>query len=169
MASKFYTLYINKLLPITCSINVFFSYFEMFLPSKLRIDFLDHALLQVTSPYGHDLHHTSNVTSGHFAFTTTESGSYLACFWLDGIHHSGKGAIVNLDWKVGIAARDWDSVAKKEKIEVIGLVVGAPWFHSPILSCCLCFLTRFLSAGRRTWSEEARRSCGSNPWEFVIP
>jgi len=25
---------------------------------------------------------------------------------------------VNLDWKIGIAAKDWDSVAKKEKIEV---------------------------------------------------
>jgi hypothetical protein len=25
---------------------------------------------------------------------------------------------VNIDWKTGIAAKDWDSVARKEKIEV---------------------------------------------------
>jgi len=25
---------------------------------------------------------------------------------------------VNLDWKIGIATKDWDAIAKKEKIEV---------------------------------------------------
>jgi hypothetical protein len=25
---------------------------------------------------------------------------------------------LNLDWKIGVAAKDWDSVARKEKIEV---------------------------------------------------
>lgn len=28
---------------------------------------------------------------------------------------------MNLDWKIGIAAKDWDSVAKKEKIEGVEL------------------------------------------------
>lgn len=52
-----------------------------------------------------------------FAFTTAEAGNYLACFSIDG---EDRGLVVklNLDWKIGIAARDWDSVAKKEKIEV---------------------------------------------------
>jgi hypothetical protein len=52
-----------------------------------------------------------------FAFTTAEAGNYLACFSIDG---EDRGLVVklNLDWKIGIAARDWDSVAKKEKIKV---------------------------------------------------
>jgi p24 family protein delta-1 len=54
---------------------------------------------------------------GQFAFTTAEAGNYLACFSIDG---EDRGLVVklNLDWKIGLASRDWDSVAKKEKIEV---------------------------------------------------
>lgn len=73
--------------------------------------------MQVTSPYGNTLHHKENTTVGQFAFTTTEAGNYLACFWIDSAD-KGVGTSVNLDWKIGIAAKDWDSVARKEKIEV---------------------------------------------------
>jgi len=73
--------------------------------------------LQVTSPFGNNVHHNENVTQGQFAFTTTESGNYVACFWMDGKHPEGSVS-VSLDWKTGISAKDWDSVAKKEKIEV---------------------------------------------------
>ncbi|CAK8537460.1 unnamed protein product [Lathyrus sativus] len=76
---------------------------------------------KVTSPYGNNLHHNENVTQGQFAFTTTESGNYVACFWMGGNQQEGATATVNLDWKTGIAAKDWDSVAKKEKIEGVGL------------------------------------------------
>jgi len=55
------------------------------------------------------------VTHGQFAFTTSEIGNYLACFWVDGNHQS---VTLNLDWKIGIGAKDWESVAKKEHIEV---------------------------------------------------
>lgn len=57
------------------------------------------------------------MTHGQFAFTATEAGNYLACFSLDG-DHGGKKVTVGIDWKTGIAAKDWDSVARKEKIEV---------------------------------------------------
>ncbi|CAH9130702.1 unnamed protein product [Cuscuta epithymum] len=77
--------------------------------------------VKVTSPYGNNLHHHENVTHGQFAFTTTEAGNYLACFWVDGHSPSGGGLSVNLDWKTGIAAKDWESVARKEKIEGIEL------------------------------------------------
>ncbi|XP_072996267.1 transmembrane emp24 domain-containing protein p24delta3-like isoform X3 [Typha latifolia] len=76
--------------------------------------------IKVTSPYGNTLHHNENVTIGQFAFTTTESGNYLACFWMDSTNKA-VGVSVNLDWKIGIAAKDWDSVAKKEKIEGVEL------------------------------------------------
>ncbi|PKA56096.1 Transmembrane emp24 domain-containing protein p24delta3 [Apostasia shenzhenica] len=75
---------------------------------------------KVTSPYGNTLYQKEKITAGQFAFTTTEAGNYLACFWIDS-GDKGTGATVNLDWKIGIAAKDWESVAKKEKIEGVEL------------------------------------------------
>ncbi|CAK8530215.1 unnamed protein product [Lathyrus sativus] len=76
--------------------------------------------VKVTSPYGNNLHHKENVTGGNFAFTSQESGSYLACFSV--AHNPGGGDVqMNIDWKVGVAAKDWDSVAKKDKIEGVEL------------------------------------------------
>ena len=72
---------------------------------------------QVTSPYGNNLHHNENVTHGQFAFTTTESGNYLACFWVGGQHQDGASTSLNLEWKTGISAKNWETVARKEKIE----------------------------------------------------
>ncbi|KAG4948214.1 hypothetical protein JHK82_041396 [Glycine max] len=77
--------------------------------------------VKVTSPYGNNLHHMENISIGNFAFTTRESGNYLACFWVGHSERAGGDVSVNLDWKTGIAAKDWDSVAKKEKIEGVEL------------------------------------------------
>ncbi|MED6206978.1 hypothetical protein PIB30_031654 [Stylosanthes scabra] len=75
---------------------------------------------KVTSPHGNNLHHKENATIGKFAFTTTESGSYLACFWV--ANNEGNEEVhVNLDWKTGVAATEWETVAKKEKIEGVEL------------------------------------------------
>ncbi|CAM0943889.1 unnamed protein product [Alopecurus aequalis] len=76
--------------------------------------------VKVTSPYGNTLHENGNGTVGQFAFTTTEAGNYLACFWIDSAE-KGSGVSVNLDWKIGIATKDWDAIAKKEKIEGVEL------------------------------------------------
>jgi hypothetical protein len=82
----------------------------------------------VTSPYGNQLYHQENVQSGHFAFTAKESGNYLACFWLQ---NAPPNVNVNLalDWKTGFSAKDWASIAKKDKLEV----------QSPILDLQLFF------------------------------
>ncbi|CAI0409264.1 unnamed protein product [Linum tenue] len=82
---------------------------------------------RVTSPYGTDLHHQENATHGQFAFTTSEAGNYMACFWLDEHQEHVANVSLGLEWKTGIAAKDWDSVAKKEKIEASLL---------SILYCC---------------------------------
>ncbi|XP_065881878.1 transmembrane emp24 domain-containing protein p24delta5-like [Euphorbia lathyris] len=76
---------------------------------------------KVTSPYGNNLHHVENVTTGRFAFTTSEAGNYLACFWLDPNRQEPTTATLSLDWRIGIAAKDWESVARKEKIEGVEL------------------------------------------------
>ncbi|XP_073134448.1 transmembrane emp24 domain-containing protein p24delta5-like [Henckelia pumila] len=77
--------------------------------------------VKVTSPYGNNLYHQEKASYGQFSFTTTETGSYTACFTDVGEHHGGKTVTVGIDWKTGISAKDWDSVAKKEKIEGLEL------------------------------------------------
>ncbi|KAI4367443.1 hypothetical protein MLD38_023182 [Melastoma candidum] len=74
--------------------------------------------IKVTSPSGQVLHRNSDVVHGHFDFTTSEAGEYMACFWVD---DREEDVSVNIDWKTGIAARDWDSVARVEKIEGVEL------------------------------------------------
>ncbi|KAA3476746.1 transmembrane emp24 domain-containing protein p24delta5-like [Gossypium australe] len=88
-----------------------------------NVIYLGLALLWVTSPFGNNLHHNENATHGQFAFTTSESGNYLACFWKDGSHQKDSELTLGVDWKTGIAAKDWESVAKKEKIEGVELVL----------------------------------------------
>lgn len=77
--------------------------------------------IKVTSPYGNDLHSRENVTHGQFAFTTHEAGNYLACFSVVGDNPKRADVSVNLDWRTGIAAKDWESVARKENIEGVEL------------------------------------------------
>ncbi|KAL9234668.1 hypothetical protein vseg_009514 [Gypsophila vaccaria] len=73
---------------------------------------------KVTSPYGNQLYHQENITYGQFAFTANEIGNYVACFWVASDHQS---ATLNLEWKIGFSAKDWDSVAKKEHLEGLEL------------------------------------------------
>jgi len=42
----------------------------------------------------------------------------MACFWLT---NAPPNAAVNvaLDWKTGVAAKDWASIAKKDKLDVL--------------------------------------------------
>ncbi|ESQ35912.1 hypothetical protein EUTSA_v10008686mg [Eutrema salsugineum] len=79
--------------------------------------------VKVTSPYGNNLYHMENVTHGQFAFTTQESGNYMACFCADSKSHGNQNVSINVDWKTGIAAKDWDSIAKKEKIQGVELEI----------------------------------------------
>ncbi|KAG0478169.1 hypothetical protein HPP92_012888 [Vanilla planifolia] len=76
--------------------------------------------VEVTSPHGNTLHREENVTAGEFGFTSSETGNHMACFWLEGVKKES-GASVNLNWRTGIAAKDWHAVAKKEKIEGVEL------------------------------------------------
>ncbi|KAG9130604.1 hypothetical protein Leryth_011864 [Lithospermum erythrorhizon] len=76
--------------------------------------------IKVTSPFGKTIYQMESVTHGQFAFTASESGNYLACFWSDG-NHGIEDVSVNVDWKSGVAAKDWDSVARKENVEGLAL------------------------------------------------
>eukprot|EP00271_Cylindrocystis_brebissonii_P006335 TRINITY_DN19070_c0_g1_i1.p1 TRINITY_DN19070_c0_g1~~TRINITY_DN19070_c0_g1_i1.p1 ORF type:complete len:211 (-),score=56.45 TRINITY_DN19070_c0_g1_i1:466-1098(-) len=78
---------------------------------------LERITVKVTSPYGQQLHWQEGVEKGQFGFTTKEAGQYMACFW---IPHATPGVHklqVELDWKTGVAAKDWASIAKKDKLD----------------------------------------------------
>jgi hypothetical protein len=95
----------------------------------------------VTSPSGKQLHFLEHEQVGQFAFTTKESGNYMVCFWLQA--QAPDKVPLDLDWKTGAAAKDWASVAKKEKLDVrmctvvggIGLfLVPFNRFISPVIN-----------------------------------
>ncbi|KAK1307685.1 Transmembrane emp24 domain-containing protein p24delta10 [Acorus calamus] len=76
--------------------------------------------VRLTSPYGNNIHFGDQVESGNFAFTSTEAGDYLACFWA-GDHKPPLTIPVEFEWKTGMAAKDWTNVAKKGQIDVMEL------------------------------------------------
>ncbi|KAL5659481.1 hypothetical protein ACJX0J_032644, partial [Zea mays] len=74
----------------------------------------------VTSPYGNSMHYAENVQSGHFAFTAAEAGDYLACFWAPD-HKPPVTIGFEFDWRSGVSAKDYPSVAKKGKVDMMEL------------------------------------------------
>ncbi len=84
-------------------------------------------VLQVTSPRGKQLHPLENVHSGQFAFTSKESGKYVACFWLQSAHPNVHLNLA-LDWKTGVGAKDWESIAKKGKLDVWPVIIAVQVF-----------------------------------------
>lgn len=71
----------------------------------------------MTSAYGNNYHYADRVDSGQFAFPAAEAGDYMACFWvLD--HKPPLTLTIDLDWKTGVAAKDWSNVAKKGQVDV---------------------------------------------------
>lgn len=87
--------------------------------------------LQVTSAYGNSYHYSDHVTEGHFAFQAVEAGDYMACFFAAD-HKPSTSITVDFDWKSGVAAKEWTSVAKKGSVEVSDHIHNILWF-------CLCF------------------------------
>jgi len=81
----------------------------------------DKVSVKVTSPHGKELHFHDKAGGGIFGFTTKESGQYMACFWLPQGSPGKLPIMVDLDLKIGVAARDWSAVAKKEKLDGLTL------------------------------------------------
>lgn len=71
----------------------------------------------MTSAYGNNYHYADHVDSGQFAFPAAEAGDYMACFWV--VYHKPPLTLtIDLDWKTGVAAKDWSNVAKKGQVDV---------------------------------------------------
>ncbi|CAF1715692.1 unnamed protein product, partial [Brassica oleracea var. botrytis] len=76
----------------------------------------------VTSPKGHSQHHAENVESGKFVFTAMESGDYTTCFVSPGFRPPAKFA-VDFEWKSGVEAKDWTTIAKRGQINMLEVEV----------------------------------------------
>lgn len=103
------------------TVVVMADYYVFWDEDYLNTNYTPRVSVKVTSPFGNTVHHQENVTHGQFAFTTSEDGSYMLCFSTESSHEGGKGITVGIEWKTGIAAKDWESVAKKEHIEGLEL------------------------------------------------
>ncbi|MBA0631913.1 hypothetical protein Godav_000741, partial [Gossypium davidsonii] len=72
--------------------------------------------MTVTSSYGNNFHSAEKVENGQFAFTATEQGDYMACFWAP--EHSPPITVtVDFDWRTGVHTKDWTNVAKKGQVD----------------------------------------------------
>lgn len=71
----------------------------------------------MTSSNGNTYHHGDKVPSGKFAFMTVEAGDYMACFSAPD-HQPPITSTIDFEWKTGVAAKDWSSVAKKGQVDV---------------------------------------------------
>ncbi|CAN1321453.1 Transmembrane emp24 domain-containing protein p24delta9 [Linum perenne] len=80
----------------------------------------DH--LKVTSSHGNSFHTADNVESGQFAFTAAETGDYMACFYAAD-HIPPVTGTVDFEWRTGVAAKDWSSIAKKGSVEAMELEI----------------------------------------------
>ncbi|KAI3866382.1 hypothetical protein MKX03_029638 [Papaver bracteatum] len=59
------------------------------------------------------------ILQGHetqFYFTAPEAGDYMTCFWAHD-HKPSVNLTVDFDWRSGVAAKDWPSVAEKGQID----------------------------------------------------
>eukprot|EP00850_Spirogloea_muscicola_P003604 SM000014S00392 [mRNA] locus=s14:1089682:1090400:+ [translate_table: standard] len=45
----------------------------------------------------------------------------MACFWVPGATPNVHNVQLELDWKTGVAAQDWNQIAKKDRLDSMGL------------------------------------------------
>ena len=64
---------------------------------------------------GHTLYKKEDVSKGKFAFTTDEYDMFEVCF--ETVKGHGQAREVKLDMKHGVEARNYDDIAKAEKLK----------------------------------------------------
>ena len=79
---------------------------------------MPHVILQVQDPKGVVLHSSEGQEPAQFAFTATTAGDYRACFTVANVD-TALATTIRLDWKTGVAAANWDDIAKKENLDLM--------------------------------------------------
>ncbi|KAL5052925.1 hypothetical protein RYX36_033607 [Vicia faba] len=74
--------------------------------------------VRVASSHGNNYHYGDHVQSGQFAFVAAKAGDYMTCFWAMDSKPEVK-LTIDLEWKTGVAAKDWSKVAKKGQVDVM--------------------------------------------------
>ncbi|EFJ44742.1 hypothetical protein VOLCADRAFT_82736 [Volvox carteri f. nagariensis] len=74
--------------------------------------------VKVEDPHGTVLHEATGKTEGQFAFTSKTAGEYKACFSVLDIQTAYQTKL-KLDWRTGVAATDWNAIAKKEHLDAL--------------------------------------------------
>ncbi|KAE9613703.1 hypothetical protein Lal_00016070 [Lupinus albus] len=76
----------------------------------------------VKSPFGNNYHNGDRIQSGQFGFLAAESGDYVTCF--TATEHDPKATLtIDFEWKSGVAAKDWSTVAKRGQVDVMELEI----------------------------------------------
>ena len=75
--------------------------------------------IKVEAPSGEIVYEKSNQLSGDFVFTAKEAGDYKACFTAMSLD-AAKKTKISIDWKIGVAATDWEAIAKKDNLDRLG-------------------------------------------------
>ncbi|GFH21477.1 GOLD domain-containing protein [Haematococcus lacustris] len=73
---------------------------------------------RVEDPHGLLIHESHAKTAGQFAFTTKIAGEYKACFSVRE-PQAALNTKFKLDWRTGVAATDWNAIAKKEHLDAL--------------------------------------------------
>ncbi|KAL0692532.1 hypothetical protein Bca4012_059712 [Brassica carinata] len=79
-------------------------------------------IVTVGSPKGHTQHQAEKVVSGKFVFTAVEDGDYSTCFIAPVFKPPVKFA-VDFEWKSGVEAKDWATIAKRGQINMLEVEV----------------------------------------------
>ncbi|KAG2450333.1 hypothetical protein HYH02_004838 [Chlamydomonas schloesseri] len=74
--------------------------------------------VKVEDPHGITLHESSGNVNGQFAFTSKQAGEYKACFSVSDIQIAYQTKL-KVDWRTGVAATDWNAIAKKEHLDAL--------------------------------------------------
>ena len=74
--------------------------------------------MQLYDPKGAEVWSQTDQVKGMHGFTTEHSGDYKACFYkTDTAKEDLNKHKVRLDWKSGIAAADWENIAKASNVD----------------------------------------------------
>ncbi|KAK6931268.1 GOLD domain [Dillenia turbinata] len=72
-------------------------------------------IASVSNDHGRSYHYADKVESGQFSFTAIDEGSHFACFYVSDATQEST-VTIDFEWKTGVEAVDWASVAKREKL-----------------------------------------------------
>lgn len=85
---------------------------------KDHSDMQQYVDVKVEDPHMTVLHEATGKADGQFAFTAKVAGEYKACFTAKDLSAAYMTKL-KLDWRTGVAATDWASIAKKEHLDAL--------------------------------------------------